>query len=100
LGIRCWCLGHGGVAGPPPAPPAFPPGAPATSPTLVDAPASGVPLGLVPIPVQIEGTLDFGFGTPKAPVAKRPSFCEACGSVELGENFCTDCGAPMTVPTA
>jgi hypothetical protein len=84
----------------PPAPPAFPPGAPATSPTLVDAPASGVPLGLVPIPVQIEGTLDFGFGTPKAPVAKRPSFCEACGSVELGENFCTDCGAPMTVPTA
>ena len=89
-----------GLALVPLAPPAFPPGAPPTPPTLVDVPTSGVPVGSVPISGQIGGMLDFGIGSPKPTDAKQTAFCEACGSVELGENFCTDCGAPTAVATA
>jgi len=34
------------------------------------------------------------------PVAQRPEFCESCGSAELGENFCTECGAPIALASA
>lgn len=34
------------------------------------------------------------------PIASRPEFCETCGSAELGENFCTDCGAPVSLASA
>jgi hypothetical protein len=37
--------------------------------------------------------------TPEAMVL-RPEFCESCGSAELGENFCTACGAPIAFASA
>ena len=32
-----------------------------------------------------------------SPLVARSAFCESCGSPELGDSFCTDCGAPVPV---
>lgn len=66
--------------------PAFPPG-PYSAPTAT-------PLEAVPEPVAVP--------EPAAaePAPTRPEFCESCGSAELGENFCTECGAPVAVATS
>lgn len=65
----------------PGAPPPFPPGPPGSATSLT--------------------TQETGSDAPPAiPAATRAAFCEMCGSIELGENFCTDCGARVAVATA
>jgi hypothetical protein len=68
----------------PAAVPAFPPGPyAATAGAAVEA--SDVPVVEPPAPEAL---------------ALPPAFCETCGSMELGENFCTDCGAPVVLAPA
>jgi hypothetical protein len=89
-----------GLTSVPGAPPVFPPGAPGSATVPLRVPATGDPVGSVPISVVTAGGAEFGLGAPSAPVTSRAAFCEVCGSAELGESFCTDCGAPVTVATA
>lgn len=69
----------------PAAVPVFPPG-PYEAPTAALVEAQPEPVAAPEAPAV-------------EPVPTRPEFCESCGSVELGENFCTECGAPVVVTT-
>jgi hypothetical protein len=71
---------------------------------------SGSPSADGPTPFFAKPAVDISF-TPEAafPVADVPisvttfslptaTFCESCGSAEVGANFCTDCGAAISAP--
>ena len=77
----------------PDAPPTLPPVAPVIRVEGSIA-VESVPVELVPAAIG-------GVARPTPPQPNpstaRPFFCEACGSVELGENFCTDCGARVAL---
>ncbi len=80
----------------PAAAPTFPPGPPAANGGTVAAALPSAPrelearehaAGDVPTP-----PMGGSFGSSEV---ARSACCEACGSPELGENFCTDCGSPV-----
>jgi hypothetical protein len=67
---------------------------PSAVPTRPTGPPA-MPVSSAPVlPVEVIPPIEV------APTASRPAFCESCGSVELGDNFCTDCGAPVPISAA
>ena len=84
----------------PTAPPVFPPGAPEGVPVPVGMPSTGASLDSIRGSVVTDGEAEFGSNASRVLVTAPTAFCEICGSAELGENFCTDCGRPVAVETA
>jgi hypothetical protein len=81
----------------PGAAPSFPPGAPGSELATVEAApqASDISVADAPISVVMADTPEPP--TPALTANGVASFCDTCGSPELGDNFCTDCGAPVAV---
>jgi hypothetical protein len=81
----------------PDAVPAFPPSAPGA--VVVPVAAVAAPAEPVaqeePPEVAAEISIPLTAAPDGSPLVSRSAFCESCGSPELGDNFCTDCGAPV-----
>lgn len=60
-------------------------------PSAPPAPAVGPPAGILKTDRAVEGS-----DHPAPEVVLPAASCLSCGSPELGENFCTNCGRPIT----
>jgi hypothetical protein len=76
--------------------PSFPPGAPGSGVAAVAAAPENADTSVSDVPISVVMA-----DAPEPPMTastnNRIAFCETCGSPELGDSFCTDCGAPVAV---